>query len=137
MTESLSDYHLFLNIISILFHYLGDQYYRFNGRVDSGYPRPLSTWRIRDSQVGAIVRWINLHTYFFTPSGDYYQFTDRNFRVDGGYLRDVASAWQGWANNLEERPGYNDNENSVSGLVPSIVALVVAVLLEPNSFEFS
>ncbi|XP_071808779.1 matrix metalloproteinase-19-like [Asterias amurensis] len=106
----------------------GDEYYRFSSRVDTGYPRPLSVWNIPGNQVSAATQWINSRTYFLTSSGDYYRFNDRNFDVDAGYPRDVATNWQGCTNTLQATPSTNDNDdNGVTCIAPSVVAVMTSL----------
>ena len=107
----------------------GDEYYRFSSRVDTGYPRPLSVWNIPGNQVSAATQWINSRTYFLTSSGDYYRYNDRNFDVDAGYPRDVATNWQGCTNTLKATPSSNDNDdNGVTCIAPSVVAVMTSLL---------
>ena len=96
----------------------------------------MSVWNIPGNQVGAVAQWTNYRTYFFTPNGDYYRFNDRTFRVDAGYPRDVATLWQGCTNIQEEVPESNDDgDNGVSGLAPSLLAVIVSVVPVLGTFN--
>ncbi|XP_038060046.1 matrix metalloproteinase-16-like [Patiria miniata] len=109
-----------------IFFIKGDKYYRFNnGKVDEGYPRDLSVWKIPGNQVTAAMQWTNRRTYFFTPNGGFYRFNDRRFKVEVGYPRPVASAWQGCMNTIEAATP----TAGVSGLVSSLLAMVLPVVL--------
>ncbi|XP_038045849.1 72 kDa type IV collagenase-like isoform X2 [Patiria miniata] len=115
-----------------IYFFKGDQYYRYNGRVEGGYPRPSSVWRIPGNRIGAAVQWLNRRTYFFHPSGEYYRFNDWRFRVDRGYPKSVAPIWQGCPGNLMDLMELNAEESGVSGLAPSLLALIMSTVLAVN-----
>lgn len=68
----------------------GSQYYRYTrtqgslgGKVDSGYPRPLSVWDGVPRTVDAVFQFQkdrNYQTYFFSDN-EYYRFDDGQFEV--------------------------------------------------------
>ena len=95
--------------------------------MDTGYPRPLSVWRIPGNQVGAVTQWTNSRTYFFTTDGQYYRFNDGTFNVDAGYPRSVATLWQGCSTQLQEET--DDGEGAAGALVPILAAVVMSLVL--------
>ena len=118
-----------------IYYITGDQYYRFNtryGRIDSGYPRPLSVWGLPTDHVDAAQQWDNGRTYFYVDDV-YYRFNDQEFGPDDTYPRPTAYWWFGCGTaELQAGPSMDpamDPNGAMAVAVPSILALVLSTLV--------
>lgn len=114
---------------------LGNQYYRYNtysGRIDSGYPRPLSVWRNLPSNIDSAMQWSNSRTYFFSGE-EYYRFNDRSFSVDTSYPRSTVQYWVGCDAGALEAATEDPNTGAGSIIIPSVSVVIIGVLL--NIFQ--
>ena len=107
----------------------GSEYYRYNarhGRIDPGYPRPLSVWGFPPDveHIDAALQSTNYRTYFFV-NDVYYRYNDQEFRIDDTYPQPTGYWWFGCG----DRTVRNLSTISTGGsVVVSISSKMVIVL---------
>ncbi|XP_053219501.1 matrix metalloproteinase-25 isoform X1 [Podarcis raffonei] len=72
-----------------------DQYWRYDdrmGRVEQGYPKPVSLWKGVPNDLDDITSWNEGDTYFFKDT-QFWKFTGGSVESDAGYPRFISHHW--------------------------------------------
>ncbi|XP_053117547.1 matrix metalloproteinase-25 isoform X2 [Hemicordylus capensis] len=72
-----------------------DHYWRYDdqiGRIEPGYPKPVTLWKGVPTDLDDVIRWNDGNTYFFKGT-EYWSFTGGSVESDAGYPRSTAQNW--------------------------------------------
>lgn len=109
-------------------------YYRYNTnyrRVDTGYPRPLSVWGVKDAtgqhvpHLDAAFQLHDIMRTFFFYQDQFYLFDDTAFSVDENHPKNIGTGWFGCVSSA-----YVQGDNgALATVIPSMVLVTLSAIL--------